>query len=1146
LYIARLQLKGFKSFGGTHDLPFSPGMTAIVGPNGSGKSNLLDAMRWVLGDSHASKLRISRQSDLLFQGSVSLSGAAEAEVLIQMREETRICTIKRRVSESGALCFVDGSRVTLSELDEAKARWQLSGDRFAFIGQGDVTEVIQQRPQARRILLESLFGIDAYRKRRTEASDRLAEAREEYGRLRNFSAELSARRDEIAPAVAKAAAAREILDALEEERRTLYWVRRAQGERLADASEAELKMLSADLRRKESWRARWEHSLAFVEGNLAEMSEARRSQVRELDEAKNSLANFTRTAYGFGASFTSSKKRLAQIGVDRAVLADRIGSLRADKEASDKEAASLLRELDAGGKSLASARKKYEERQEALRQDRERRERLNGARGEIEGEMTALRGRIRFTGSSLKELSERSADDSGGADASRAIKKELDALEKRHAALLIEQEEASSRHRDIYAALQDAAMNLQKSRREASKLSGRLIELQEQAQAEVYPRPVQHVLSSAKLGRLDAKPCAVIDAFACPIELASAMEAFLGGRQFWILVETMDEAGRCIDQLKKNQAGRATFLPLERSRPRRRDESYRLPPDGVVGWAMKLISPEKYWLPALEHLMGDLLIVEDYKLGQRLAGGGFSSPIATLDGDVFQPSGSVSGGRTQKSGRAIEIKSAIVAMERQADEAKGQVDALTSRLAGLEAQETAAASKKEEISSAIRDMARDRSALDARREEIARERARAKNERDGMKASLKQDADRFAELYREKKSLDQELRRFGDSPDAPDEDARLFRDIERLGSKVALLGEKQRSAFVLSERIVSDLRSAERSLSDMDAEYSSCEQDIIANRANLTRLARRVSEVAARKRALVAGMAEFGERYELISARRERRIARMETARAAHAKISEDIALCESKLELLRRERLELIQTWDEQYPYAGPQSVSGLGDVNPDDLRRVIRERDRELKALGEVDLGALSEDRSLRDRLAYLGDQLDDVGDGIVELERLISDADEQARTIFTDAMEEIDKKFDALFGQLFGGGDAKLDFIEGASLWDSGVDVVARPPGKHPQSIAQLSGGEQSLAAIALLFASLEVAGCPIAVLDEVDAALDEVNLRRFADLAREAAGARQIFVMTHRRVTMERADVLYGVTLAEPGLSQVIGVRVEDWA
>ncbi|MDR0616963.1 MAG: chromosome segregation protein SMC [Synergistaceae bacterium] len=1146
MYIARLQLKGFKSFGGSHDLPLSPGMTAIVGPNGSGKSNLLDALRWVLGDSHASKLRISRQGDLLFQGSVSCSGATEAEVSIQMREDARICAIKRRLTESGSISLVDGSRVTLSELDEAKARWQLSGDRFAFIGQGDVTEVIQQRPQARRMLLESLFGIDAYRKRRTEASDRLNEAREEYDRLRNFRAELSARRDEIAPAVAIAAAARGIMDALEEERRVLYWIRRAKNETLLAATEEEAAALRRELAMRESWRLRWERSMAFVEGSLAELSGARQSQVRELEETKNSLAGFTRTAYGYGAAFTSAKKRSSQIGDERASLASKACKLRADKDASDSEGASLAKELESARSALDLAEKRYQERRESIRKDKENRAMLNSARGEMEGEMTALKGRIRFIGSSLKDLSGKSADDTGGADAYRSIKKELEVIEKRHEALLDEQEEASSRHRDVYARLREVTVELQKNRRESSKLSGRLAELQEQAQAEVYPRPVQHVLSSARLGRLDAKPCAVIDAFVCPAELATAIEAFLGGRQFWILVNTMDEAGRCIDQLKKNQAGRATFLPLERSRPRRRDESYRLPPDRVTGWAMKLISPEKCWLPALEHLMGDLLIVEDYKLGQLLAGGGFSCPIATLDGDVFQPSGSISGGKAQKPGRAIEIKSALFEMERQAASARARVDLLTAQAASLEEEEASAAGKKEEISTAIRELALNRSALDARREEIARERARAKNERDSMMASLKQNAARYAECFGKKKSIDEELRIQGDTPGEPDADAKLFREIERLKSAYALLGEKQRSAFVLSERIISDLRAAERSLAELDEESASCEQEIMTNRANLTRLARRVSETSARKRALAAGMAEFSERYEFISARRQRRIARLDKAKAALAEAESKNASSKSKAEFLRREREELIQTWEEQYPYAGPRAVSEMGDIDPDSLRKTIRERDRELKALGEVDLGALSEDKSLRERTAYLGDQLDDVSRGMMELERLIMEADEQARTIFTDAMEEIDKKFDALFQQLFGGGDARLDFIEGASLWDSGVDVVARPPGKHPQSIAQLSGGEQSLSAIALLFASLEAAGCPIAVLDEVDAALDEVNLRRFADLAKEASGKRQIFVMTHRRVTMERADVLYGVTLAEPGLSQVIGVRVEDWA
>jgi chromosome segregation protein len=1109
-------------------------MTAIVGPNGSGKSNILDAFRWVLGDSHASKLRISRQGDLLFQGSVSSPPSSEAEVCIQLREEVRVCVIRRRVSDSGSHLLVDGRRVAMSELDEVKNRWQLTGDRFAFIGQGDVTEVIQQRPQARRMLLESLFGIDAYRKRRDDASKSLANAKEDYVRLRTFSAELSSRREEIAPSAAKASAAQAIMDELDAKRRMLYWARRAGSSRALLAEEEERVRLKGALRVKEFWERGWGRLAAFLDGNLSELSQAKQNQIREVEEAKSSLSNFVRTAYGYGAALNSSRRRASQIGEERAAAAAKIEKLRKDKDALDKDGALLEKELDAGRKSLAEAELQHKEQREAAARDKENRDRINRARGELEGEMEALKGRIKSMGLALRNMNESDERENVLKD----IKKELDSLEKRHVSLLDEQETAAAKHRDVYASLQDVSAKLQRSRRESSNISNRLSELQEQSQTEIYPKPVQHILSAARLGRLDAKPCAVIDAFTCSAEFASAIDSFLGARQFWILVETMDEAGRCIDQLKKSQAGRATFLPLERSRPRARDVSYKLPSNGIIGWAMDLVRGENHWSPALKHIMGDLLIVEDYPLGQKLAREGFRGPIATIGGEVFQPSGSISGGLSQKSGRAIEIKSAISRMGQDLRASMKLVDSLAAEMTSLEEEEAVKAKKKESLSEEIRELSLKRSALDARREEMTRERIRAKNERESMIASLRERALQYAEFVRRKKSLDEEI------PDSSLEfDSGLLMKVEQLKSTVALAGERQRSAFVLTERTISDLRSAERSLLEMDDELSVCEQEIIANKSNLTRLARRFAEVVSRRRAVMAGLAEFGGRYELISSRRERGAARLDAAKAALKEAVSALSRCEYRVAELQRQIEELTQTWEEQYPYPGPDAASGL---DPDDLRRAIRDRDRELKALGEFDLGALSEDRSLRERLAYLGGQLDDVGGGIIELERLIADADHQASLTFTEAMEEIDGKFNSLFKRLFGGGDARLDFIEGASLWESGVDVIARPPGKHPQSIAQLSGGEQSLSAIALLFASLDTAKSPIAILDEVDAALDEMNLRRFADLAKDAAGERQIFVMTHRRATMERADVLYGVTLAEPGLSQVIGVRVEDWA
>ena len=271
MYIDRLQLKGFKSFGGTHELILSPGFTAIVGPNGSGKSNLLDALRWSLGDSTASRLRVNRQSGLLFLGSQSREAAKEAEVSLRLREGDKICTIKRRVTapDGTTSLFVDNERKTLTELDEVKRSWKLEGDRFAFIGQGEVQEVLKQSPSERRMRLETLFGIDIYRKKRMDAQNRLETVRGDYDQLRNLMGELSARRAEIAPEVERAAQMRAILDAMDGDRRGLYWLRRAGCEETIARIAAELEAALTQREGSVFWARFWKSAGARAEDKLS-------------------------------------------------------------------------------------------------------------------------------------------------------------------------------------------------------------------------------------------------------------------------------------------------------------------------------------------------------------------------------------------------------------------------------------------------------------------------------------------------------------------------------------------------------------------------------------------------------------------------------------------------------------------------------------------------------------------------------------------------------------------------------------------------------------------------------------------------------------------------------------------------------------
>ncbi|MDY9920735.1 MAG: chromosome segregation protein SMC [Synergistota bacterium] len=1139
MYISRLQLKGFKSFGGSHDLILSSGFTAIVGPNGSGKSNILDALRWSLGDSHAGRLRISRQSDLLFQGSINLPAAKEAEVLLQLREDSRACSVKRRVTapDGNTILFVDNARKTLIELDETKRDWKLEGDRFAFIGQGEVAEVIQQRPLARRMRLESLFGIDVYRKRRMDASDRLVTVKEEYEQLRNVMAELQARREEIAPEVRRASELREILDKIEDERKLLYWLRRHRSELLI----AELDESLEEYKKEQSvvlgWSDLWKKALTKLENDLVLLSREKQQQTWELEQSKKSYDGLIKSGYASASNLKASKERLDQAAEERRKAKEHMNVLMEEQKKTQEENKKAREELEAGQKALEIIEKKWQEYNLRLKEEKEQREAWNNEKGRLEAELQQIKAKLSFLGKDLLEIRNKKE---GAPDPGKDIDAEIKKLVKERDRQLKEQDEIVSLHGDLYAKVQTLAAELQRARREASNSRSKLNEVTEAMQADLYPRPVQYLLSAARLNRLDASPHAVVDVFTCDPIYSTALEAYLGGRQFQLLVEDLEEAGRCIDKLKVNSIGRATFLPLERCRPRYPDKQFRLPKEGITGWAIDLLKVDEHWLPAIQQIMGDLLIVESYAVGQDLVRSGFKGPVATLEGDVFQPGGTVSGGRSQKSGKTIEMKAQLVKLEQDAASFTSTAEHLAKEFKDAEAQELRVSEQKEEYTRRIREFDGRIAILEDEKASYSKEQKRIEGERGRILEAVAEEGRHWNSVLSSLSDLEKKW----DSPSKLEDDHLIIEERERLRSEAAVMAERLSSRFALMERVSNEIRSEERKIWSLDEEISELDQRCVRERAGLARVGKGCLDIFERRKVLTEEIEKHVSGFSKLESKRDLIRKKTVSADLRSRSALERVSAFEIKRGETERELEELVNTWEDQYPYPGGSALPEDEDI--EDLRKNIRDGDRKIKAFGEVDMGVLSEDRNLRDRLAFMGEHLDDVRASAAELERLISDADRQAYKVFSDALQEVDNRFCSLFQRLFGGGEAHLEMIEGETIWDTGVDVVARPPGKHPQSINQLSGGEQSLAAISLLFASMEVAGCPLAVLDEVDAALDEVNLRRFSELAKEYAKNRQVLAMTHRRVTMERADVLYGVTLSEPGLSQVIGVRLEDWA
>ena len=1138
MYIGRLQLKGFKSFGGAHDLILSSGFTAIVGPNGSGKSNLLDALRWSLGDSSASRLRISRQSDLLFQGSVSREKAREAEVTLQLRDEDRVCMIKRRVTapDGTTSLFVDNVRKTLAELDVIKRSWKLEGARFAFIGQGEVQEALKQSPTERRMRLEVLFGIDVYRKKRMEAQDRLETVKGEHDQLRNLMGELSQRREEIAPDVERAAQMQAILDGMEEYRRLLYWLRRAECERTIAAAAAELEASESLREGVMFWARFWKSADSTIELRIADAARAHSRQSQELEQCRNRFDSLIKSGYASAANLRTAQARLKGARAEAEEASARRAEILEEQKkilADNKKAREEVAKAEAAQKEIEKKCNEYNER---LQKTMREREAWNKEKARLDGEVQQSRAKLGYLGKELLELRNKKE---AVPDERRDLDFQIKHLECERDRVTTEQAKLIKEHGELYALCQSLAAEMQRARREAVNLRSKLNDAAESLQAGMYPAPVRHLLSAAKLKRLNASPHAVIDVISAPANLAAALEAYLGGRQFQLLVEDMEEAGRCITRLKQNSAGTATFLPLERARPRYPNKSMRLPTRGVVGWAIELIRTDEHWLPAIRHIMGDLLIVDSYDTGKELVRAGFRGPIATMEGDVFQPGGTISGGKSQKRGRILEMKAQIAHLEEQSANAQKRAEELSKKYKEAENKEIAASEDKEEYTRKIRELNGKIAVLEDRKESIAKEQRRAAGERGRIIESIKAEGKRWAELHAALRELDEKR----DNASDVEDDRQLIEEREKCRARAVVAASSLSSGFALMERVRTDLRTQDARVRKLEEESAELNQVCVRERANLSRVGGSCLEIHLRRKELTAEIEAHGGLYTKLEKTRDYIKKRRSFADERMRGEADKFAQVQAKKGETERALGELISTWEERFPYPGPDALPN--DTGVDELRRKIREGERKIKAFGEVNMGVLSEDKNLRERLTFLGEQLDDVRASAAEIERLITEADLMAHEQFSAALLKVDERFCRLFKILFGGGEAHLVMTEGETIWNTGVEIDARLPGKHTQVLNQYSGGERSLISISLLFATMEVAGSPIAVLDEVDAALDEANLRRFSELTKEYAKSRQILAMTHRRATMERAEVLYGVTLQEPGLSQIVGVRLEDW-
>jgi chromosome segregation protein len=1179
MHLQVVSLFGFKSFADRTELKVLPGITAVVGPNGCGKTNIADALRWALGEQSAKALRGHRMEDVIFHGSTSRRPLGLAEVLLTFSNDGDLPVAWSEVSV-GRRLYRDGESEYLLNRNSCRLRdvhdlflgTGVNPKAYALMEQERLSAILTGRPLDRRIFIEEAAGITRYKQQRAETLAKLEGARQNLLRVRDVMDEV---RRQLGSLERQAKKARQY-KALQVERR---------GVELALLATAYVGLLGEERTLQEE-TARHGERAETLRTRLAALS-AEQELVRGRQMAAEHRAADLRYALGRAEleleGILTRAEQLRQASRDReaemtrlreeaAVLGARAEALAAEREARRALAAGLREGFSAlrirAGREegvlevIRTRLRAAREAAERLRQEQVslagRRSELGQALGGLEERTGQLARRLeRLGGEQVQVAAEQAELAAARSGAARRASEAAARLTELQACLgeLGEREEAAlaDRTRESEAA-EECRVGLAARRSSVAALE----ELE--AQRAGYGRGVQAVFSAAEASRLRGVVGTVADLLDVPRDLERAVEAALGERLQWVVVETFEVAKQAIRYLGADGRGQATFLPLDwlNGGP----TAHVAADDGVVGAADGLVGSGYPQL--VRNLLGSVVVVRDLGAAERLwSRNGADTSFVTVAGEVMTPPGAVGGGRAAGGSDASLLARKRAIRDLRQAVADGEV--------ALEA----ALARVRQVEGDLLDLAATRRAVGEERERVEAERLGAAKDverfdGEALRVGLFRDALRSesAELAREREGVESEIAaRRGELLAVQDAVARTEVEVARLlqaveqdtraeaeGSQAFLTTQVELAA--LAGRIEATESEAER----LAGEEREARQRIAFGQDRLAELGQRAEESAAERARLDARAAAIrgerdgaevlarsaGEELEGLTDRVRTLAEEHRAAEAEHAHATQTFQqlTVEAAEVRVRRQALETDAYRQFEVTAEGlaathhpAQDAAGL-EMRREELRSKIA-------ALEPVNLLADEEYGELGERLEFLRAQHDDLTASMKDLERALRGMTRTAQERFEKAFEAINRNFQELFARLFEGGRAELQLVEapeGGDPLETGVDMVAQPRGKRLQAISLLSGGEKALTGLALLFAIFYYRPSPFCLLDEVDAPLDDANIHRFTRMLRELASQTQFVVITHNRKTMEAADILYGITMEEPGLSRVVSVNL----
>ena len=1173
-----LEIQGFKSFPDKVKITFDAGVTGVVGPNGSGKSNLSDAVRWVLGETSSRQLRAAgKMEDVIFGGTRRRSAMGFASVRLTLDNtghtldvDADEVTIGRKYYRSGDSEYtINGQVCRLRDVYELLLDTGIGRDGYSVIGQGRIAEIVAAKSSERREIFEEACGIAKYRYRKTEAERRLAAAGENLERLRDILGELESR---VGPLEKESAKAQKFLE-LSEQRKTLevtLWT---------DSVHRARDTVRQQVRDYETAQADYERFDGEAKAAEQEAEEIR-MQAQQLTIAVERLNGDIRS---ITEQISGSDSRIAVLENDVLRNEESIASLRSEIEAGEQDGAeadaalqrhrAVAAKMEAEGEKLAAEIDALNAELEQLADASN----ASGARKDtLRAEITDLTAKR--TEAQVAQAAAEAAEETArqrlpaleqavqeGTDQWETARQDLtDTIRYREMLTENEKQLANVRSglelklKNRKAALDEADTAEQRLGRELDAARQRLSVLRElEKNMDGYQNSVKAVMRAAGARRLRGIIGPVSAILKVEPGCEVAVETALGAALQNIVVENEAAAKAAIALLRSDNAGRATFLPLDTVQP----GVFRGRLSGTARLASSLVQADARYDNIVSNLLGRIIVVEDINEASRVArDNGFRSRVVTMDGQVINAGGSFTGGSVQRSAglftrkqemeelriRAAKLQKDCLAAQEKTDQCKEQVDALQAELTATASEQITAANdrvraeaeqKRLEAAAAQLETARNarRQEIDTLQAALADSRAKAEDAAK-LQAELTAKIDRrTAEMSRIAEGDDSFLTR--QNALAQDLSAKRLEQVTR--QKDAELAYSQIAALEQRARDAAARRtSLEESVAALAARSDACRAeiaDIRQTRADSqTTIAQKEAEI---REATQKRLARQQAETETLARARTAADSREEMSREM-ARLAERKAAAESEYDQT------VAKLWDEyQLSVSQAEALCVEFDSLPA-LRAQVADLRGKIRALGSVNVSAIEEYKEVKARYDALVTQVTDVEESRNELSRMISKLSAQMREIFTDSFRAINENFGRVFAELFGGGEASLMLEDESDVLSSGIGIRVAPPGKVIKNLEALSGGEQALVAISIYFAILAVNPAPFCILDEIEAALDDANVVRFAQYLRRVSDKTQFIVITHRRGTMEAANVLYGVTMQEDGVSKLLKLDLEQ--